>query len=123
MILDDIKNFIVQNSLADEALIKYDYDSSKGSDVILLNLYNTLPCDLARRSGVKIVMKFADLKLVRDTCFKLHDLLFPEDCFQKAILINGKTMHVTLNSGPYYLEKDASKRHGYMLDITVTYNR
>ena len=82
MILDDIKNFIVQNSLADEALIKYDYDSSKGNDVILLNLYNTLPCDLARRSGVKIVMKFADLKLVRDTCFQLHDLLFPADCFQ-----------------------------------------
>lgn len=123
MILDDIKNFIVQNALADEALIKYDYDSSKGDEVIVLNLYDTLPCDLARRSGIKITIKFSDLKLARDTCFALHDLLFPEDSFQKAILINGKTMHVKLNRGPCYLEKDSSKRHGYLLDITVTHNR
>ena len=30
MILDDIKSFIVQNALADESVIKYDYDSAKG---------------------------------------------------------------------------------------------
>ncbi len=123
MILDDLKNFIVQNSLADEALIKYDYDSSKGDDVIVLNLYDSRPCDLARRSGIKITIKLSDLELCRDTCFALHDLLFPQDSFQKAITINGKTMHATLNSGPYYLEKDSSKRHCYVLDITITYNR
>lgn len=123
MILDDLKNFIVQNSIADEALIKYDYDSSKGDDVILLNLYNSVPCDLARRSGIKITIKLSDLELARDTCFALHDLLFPVDAFQKAILINGKTMHARLNSGPYYLEKDSSKRHCYVLDIVLVYNR
>ena len=32
MILDDIKSFIVQNALADESVIKYDYDSAKGED-------------------------------------------------------------------------------------------
>ena len=123
MILDDLKNFIVLNSVADETLIKYDYDSSKGEDVIVLNLYDNQPCDLARRSNIKVTLKFSDLELSRNTCFLLHDLLFPQDSFQKAIIVNGKTMHASLNSGPYYLEKDASKRHCYVLDIKLTYNR
>ena len=123
MILDDLKNFIVTNLGTEEEIIKYDYDSSKGDDVIVLQLYNNTPCDLALRSGIKITIKYSDLKLSRDTCFALYNLLFPEDHFQKAIIINGKVMHAKLNNGPYYIQKDQSKRHGYVLDITVTYNR
>ena len=113
MILDDIKSFIVQNALADESVIKYDYDSAKGEDLLLLTLCDNIPCDLAMRSRIRITVKFSDLKL----------LLFPEDNFQKAIVVNGKTMHIKLNQGPYFADKDPSKRHGYVLDITVTYNR
>lgn len=123
MILDDIKNFLVQNNLVQEECIKFDYDSSKGDDTVLLNLYDNAPCDLARRSAVRITLKFSDLKLARDTCFAMHDLLFPEELFQKSILINGKTMHARLNKGPLYQGLDPSKRHNYVLDITVTYNR
>lgn len=123
MILDDIKNFLLKNNLIDNELIKYDYDSSRGEDVILLQLYNNIPCDLARRSGIKISLKFKDLETVRNKCFLLHDLLFPVDSFQKSIKINEKTMHVKLNRGPFYQGKDASKRHNYILDITITYNR
>ncbi len=123
MILDDLKNFIVEKVSADEQTIKYDCDSSKGEDIILLNLYNSLPCDLARRSSVKITVKNKDLELSRNLCFSLHDLLFPEDCFQKSIVINKKIMHAALNKGPFYLEKDSSKRHCYVLDITLTHNR
>ncbi len=123
MILDDIKNFIVENFLAQEDEIKFDYDSSKGDNVLVLTLYDSLPCDLSRKSSIKITIKNSDLKLSRDTCFELHDLLFPEDCFQKSILINQKRMHAKLNKGPYYLEKDTSKRHCYVLDITLIHNR
>lgn len=123
MILDDFKAFIVENSLADEAVIKYDYDSSKGENALLLTLYDSAPCDLAMRSGIRITAKFADLTVSRNTCFALHDLLFPEENFQKAIVINGRIMHLKLNKGPYYSDNDPSKRHGYVLDITVTYNR
>ena len=123
MILDDIKNFIVQNALAQEDIIKFDYDASSGDDTILLHLYNNIPCDLARRSGIKITFKFNDLKIARDTAFALHDLLFPKESFQKSILINGKTMHSRLNNGPSYQGLDPSKRHNYVLDITITYNR
>ncbi len=123
MILDDIKIFLVQNSLATDDEVKFDFDSTSGENTILLNLYNSLPCDLARRSSINIKVKNSDLKLSRDTCFVLHDLLFPEDGFQKSVLINGKRMHVLLNKGPLYLEKDTSKRHVYVLDITVTHNR
>lgn len=123
MILDDFKSFIVQNSLADEEVIKFDYDSGKGQNLLLLTLYDNVPCDLAMRSGIRITVKFADLKLSRDTCFALYNLLFPEDNFQKAVVINGKTMHLKLNKGPCFSDKDPSKRHGYVLDFTVTYNR
>ena len=123
MILVDIKSFIVQNALADESVIKYDYDSAKGEDLLLLTLCDNIPCDLAMRSRIRITVKFSDLKLTRDTCFALYNLLFPEDNFQKAIVVNGKTMHIKLNQGPYFADKDPSKRHGYVLDITVTYNR
>lgn len=123
MILDDLKNFITQNTLADADCIKYDYDSSKGQDTILLALYDSLPCDLARRSSIRISVKFSDLKLARDTCFALHDLLFPEDGFQKSVQINGKTMHAKLNKGPFYSQKDPSRRHIYVLDITLTHKR
>lgn len=123
MILDDLKNFITQNSLADANSIKYDYDSSKGQDIVLLTLYDSLPCDLARRSSIKISMKFSDLNTARNTCFALHDLLFPKDRFQKSMTINNKIMHTKLNKGPYYLQKDTSKRHIYMLDITLIHNR
>ena len=123
MILDDFRNFIVQNEIATEEIIKYDYDSSKGEDVLLLTLYDTVPCDLALRSSVSIVFKFNDLRQVREDCFVLYSLLFPQDYFQKAIKINGKIMHLKLNKGPLYSGLDQSKRHNYMLDITVTYER
>ena len=123
MILDDLKNFIIQNSLAQEECIKYDYYSSKGDNMVLLHLYDSIPCSLARRSGIRITTKFIDLDIARDTCFGIHDLLFPEDLFQKSVKINGKVMHIKLNKGPFYQGKDQSKRHNYILDITVTYNR
>ena len=123
MILDDLKKFIIEKLNVDEESIKYDYDSSKGNDAVILQLYNNAPCDLALRSGIKITIKYRDLKLARDTCFALYNLLFPEDHFQKSIVINGKTMHAKLNNGPYYAQKDQSKRHNYVLDITVTYKR
>lgn len=123
MILDDLKNFIVTNNIAEEDSIKYDYDSSKGEDVCVMTLYDSVPCDLAMRSGIRFSIKFSDLSLSRGKCFDLYNLLFPKDNFQKAIVINGKTMHLKLNKGPYYTGKDQSKRHGYVLDITVTYNR
>ena len=123
MILDDLKEFVVQNELEKERDVKFDYDSTKGEEVVVLNLYNSVPCDLARRSSVKITVKNFSLVKVREICFELHDLLFPEDSFQKSILINGKIMHTKLNKGPFYLEKDSSKRHCYVLDITVTHNR
>lgn len=123
MILDDLKNFIAQNVPIEESYIKYDYDSSKGDNIILLHLYDSVPCNLARRSCIKLTIKFEDLNLARNTCFSIHDLLFPEDLFQKAIKINNKTMHIKLNKGPFYQGKDQSKRHNYVLDITITHNR
>ena len=123
MILDDFRNFITQNAIVDENVIKYDYDSSKGEDVCVLTLYDSIPCDLAMRSGIRISIKFNDLTLSRGKCFDLYNLLFPKDNFQKAVVINNKTMHLKLNKGPYYTGKDQSKRHCYVLDITVTYNR
>ena len=89
MILDDLKNFIIQNSLAKGKEIKYDYDASKGDEMILLHLYDSAPCNLARRSGVRITVKFNDLTEARETCFELHDLLFPEELFQKAVKNKG----------------------------------
>ena len=91
--------------------------------MILLHLYDSAPCNLARRSSVRITVKFNDLTEARETCFGIHDLLFPEDLFQKSVKINGKVMHIKLNKGPFYQGKDQSKRHNYILDITVTYNR
>lgn len=123
MILDDFKEFVVRNSLVDEKLVKFDYDFSDGDNAFLITLYEHLPCDLAMRCGIRFTIKFLDLNTSRNTCFALHDLLFPEENFQKSIIINGKTMHLKLNKGPYYSDKDPSKRHVYVLDITVTYNR
>ena len=123
MILDDIKNFLVENAQIPEDSIKYDFDSSKGDDIVLLSLYDSVPCDLAMRSGIKITIKYSDLKLSRDMCFLIHSLLFPEDLFQKSVIINGKRMHVKLIKGPFYQGKDQSKRHNYILDFTITYNR
>ena len=123
MILDDIKSFLLERNIIQEEYVKFDYDSSKGEETVLLHLYDNVPCDLARRSSIKITIKFGDLKLARDTAFALHDLFFPEDSFQKSIKINEKTMHAKLNKGPFYQGKDQSKRHNYVLDITLTYNR
>lgn len=123
MILDDLKAFITQNNLAQENSVKYDYDSANGENIILLNLYDSSPCDLARRSDIRITLKFSDLENARNLCFDLHDLLFPADSFQKSIKINDKIMHVKLNRGPFYQGLDKSKRHNYILDITLTYNR
>lgn len=123
MILDDIKSFIAASGLAQGVPINFDYDSTSGEDTILLKLYNASGTDLGRRSSVETTIKFSDLKLTRDTCFALHDLFFPEDTFQKAITVNGKTMHAKLNKGPAYLQKDSSNRHNYVLDITFTHNR
>ena len=123
MILDDIKNFILKHNLINNELIKYDYDSARGEDAVVIQLYNNTPCDLARRSEIKISFKLKDLETARNKCFELHDLLFPADSFQKSIKINEKIMHAKLNRGPLYQGKDASKRHNYILDITLTYNR
>lgn len=123
MILDDLKQLIIDNNLVQEELIKYDYDSAEGNDVILLYLYDNIPCDLARRSKIKILIKLKDLEKARTKCFKLHDILFPNDNFQKSIMINKKTMHAKLNQGPVYDGLDKSERHNYSLDISLTYNR
>jgi len=123
MILDDLREFVVQNEITPEDIIKYDYDSSSGKDVLLLTLYDNVPCDLAMRSSVRILFKFQDLRQVREDCFILYSLLFPEDGFQKSIKINGKTMHLKLNQGPLYSGLDQSERHNYLLDITITYER
>ena len=123
MILDDLKQLIIENNLVKKELIKYDYDSSEGNDVILLHLYDNTPCDLARRSKIKIEIKLKDLEKARNYCFTLHDILFPNDNFQKSIIINKKTMHAKLNQGPFYNGHDESKRHNYLLDISLTYDR
>lgn len=123
MILDDIKNFLVENDIIQNNKVKYDFDSSNGDEILLLQLYDNRPCDNARRSGIKLIHKFFDLEHARQTAFVVHDLFFPEDGFQKSLNVNGKIMHAKLNNGPCYQGKDASKRHNYILDITLTYNR
>ena len=123
MILDDLKQHIIDNNLLQEELIKYDYDSGEGKDVILLHLYDNVPCDLARRSNIKVVIKSNNLEKARNKCFNLHDILFPNDNFQKSITINKKIMHAKLIQGPLYNGIDKSKRHNYLLDISLTYNR
>lgn len=123
MILDDLKSLIVNNNIAKEEKIKFDFDSNTGEDVIILKLYNHNPCDLARKASINIAVKYNSLEDARNTCFAIHDILFPEDNFQKALPINGKLVHIILNSGPSYQEKDLSQRHAYQLDVTVIYNR
>lgn len=123
MILDDINVFIIKNLAISQESIKFDFDSSEGQDVVLLTLYDTVPCDLSMRSNIKITFKFAQLQVARNLCFALYNLLFPQESFQKAIVINGKTMHVKLNQGPFYEGNDVSHRHEYILDISVIYNR
>ena len=72
MILDDLKNFIIQNSLAKGKEIKYDYDASKGDEMILLHLYDSAPCNLARRSGVRITVKTGIILHIRQAQKRLQ---------------------------------------------------
>lgn len=123
MILDDLKEFIIKNNISSQEQIKYDYDSSNGENTTLLWLYNSVASDLANKSSINITFKNKDLETARNSCFSLYNLLFPIDCFQKAIKINGKTMHSKLNRGPLYQQKDSSDRHQYLLDITISHNR
>lgn len=122
MILEDLKAFIVGKGIVEEDSVKFDYDSSEGKNVTVLWNNGSLPCDLARRSTIQVMVKNTDLDVSRLVCEEIFKAFCPEEQFQKAANINGKIMHIKSVKEPYYLEKDTSGRHCYVSNIAVTYN-
>ena len=84
MILDDLKAFIIENDAFDGDFIKYDYDSSSDSNVLVLAVKDSLPCDLARRNDIQVIVKNSDMAQAREDCLDVFDLFCPEDLYQKA---------------------------------------
>lgn len=122
MILDDLKAFITDRGIVDSDSIKFDFDSSDGKNVTVLQNSGSQPCDLARRSLIQIIEKNSDLEASRLVCEEIFKAFCPREQFQKVTVINGKVMHIKVIKEPYYLEKDASGRHCYVFNILVTYD-
>lgn len=122
MILDDLKAFIVENDAFDAELIKFDYDSSMDSKVLVLSVKDSIPSDLARRNDIQVIVKNSDMAQSREDCLDIFELFCPEDLYQKASFINGKIMHIKALKEPFFIEKETGGRYCYGFNILVTYD-
>nr|DAY50761.1 MAG TPA: hypothetical protein [Caudoviricetes sp.] len=122
MILDDFKAFIIENDAFDEDFIKFDFDSTLDSKALVLAVKDSLPCDLARRNDIQVIVKNSDMMQAREDCLDVFDLFCPKDLYQKASFINGKVMHIKALKEPYFMEKETGGRYCYGFNILVTYD-
>ena len=122
MILDDLKAFIIEKDAFDADFIKYDYDNSLDSKVLVLAVKDSLPSDLARRNDIQVIVKNSDMAQAREDCLDVFDLFCPKELYQKASVINGKIMHVKALKEPFFMEKETGGRYCYGFNILVTYD-
>ena len=120
MILDDLKAHLVALNLAQGDEIIFDFDS-KNENTILIKKTGSNPTDLGFRSKIEIVAKNTSQQTAITKINEIWQALCPQDNFQKAILINNKTMHTKTEKEPYFRKKDQQGRFYYVFEMTVTY--
>jgi len=122
MILDDLKAFLIANSLATDSEIIFNFDSSTDNAIVLWK-YGSVKTDLGSRPTIQIAVKDTDQLTADIRSQAIFDAICPKNKFQESIIINSKTMHIEANQEPFFNEKDAQNRYIFIFNITVTQDR
>lgn len=120
-LLDDLKAHLNKNGI--KLPINFNFSSEKNENCVVLWQYDGTPNMVARNAKIQITVKHSDMQKAQKLSDMIYDILYPINQYKKAIDINGKLMHIQPLQEPFYNEKDDNKRHYYVFNINVDYNR
>lgn len=119
MILDNIKNYLIEKEVAVEEEIKLNHDDSQNENVIVLWIYESIPIDMGSRPLIQVTVKNNDIGLAEEKCRVLYDVLYPPEQFAKQIVMDGMSVNVTPVYEPFFKEKEENGRYCFNFNIRV----
>lgn len=120
-LLEDLKEFFIKNGI--ELPLNFNFSSEKNENCIILWQYDGTPNMLGRNARVQVTVKHYNMRVAEDLAVSIYDMIYPKDQYVKAIDVNGKTMHIRPLQEPFYNERDSNKRHCYVFNINIDYDR
>ncbi len=123
-ILNDLKAFLVSNSVVTAQEVVFNFDDYKSFENKLILLCNGGEySDIARKTTVSIIVKnesMADAETLINDAF---DKFCPPKQYEKPLSVNGKMMLLKAVEPPFYKEKEKNGRHVYMFDLNIIHKR
>lgn len=120
-LLEDLKEHLNNNDI--KLPINFNFSSEKNENCIVLWQYDGTPNMLANNARVQITVKHSNMRTAEDLAVSIFDMLYPKGQYVKVIYINGKAMHIRPLQEPFYNERDGNKRHCYVFNINIDYDR
>ena len=120
-LLEDLKAHFETNGI--DLPINFNFSSEKNEDCIVLWQYDGTPNMVARNAKVQITVKHSDMKEAETLSDFIYSILYPIDQYKKAIEINEKQMQIRPLQEPFYNERDENKRHCYVFNVNIDYDR
>lgn len=120
-LLEYLKVHLNNNGI--ELPIYFNFSSEKNENCIILWQYDGTPNMVARNAKVQITVKHSKMEQTEQLANSIYAILYPIGQYNKAIEINGKQMHIKPLQEPFYNEKDENKRHCYVFNINIDYDR
>jgi hypothetical protein len=123
-ILNDLKNFLVSNNVAQGDDIAFNFD-----DFLWENSKIILQCkggefsDIARKTTVAVIVKNKSAKSAELLINSAFDCFYPPNQYSKPININGKLMLIKPLQSPFYKEKEKNGRHVFAFDLKIIHKR
>lgn len=123
-ILNDLKSFIVQNNLAKNEDIAFNFDDflSDSNKIVLLCKGGEFS-DIAKKTKVSIIVKNILMKDAELISNNLFDSFCPPKQYEKPVSINNKLMLVKAVNSPSYKEKEKNGRHVFHFDLNIIHKR
>lgn len=123
-ILNDLKNFLVDNQIIPNEDIDFNFDDSvSDKNKLILMCKGGEFSDVARKTTVSVIVKNQLMQNAETIINNVFDKFCPPKQYEKPLSINGKLMLVKAVQPPVYKEKEKNGRHVFTFDLKIIHKR
>ena len=119
-VLNDLKIFLINNNLARENDIAFNFDDFLNAEnkIVLLCKGGEFS-DIARKTSVSVIVKNSLMQESESLSNSLFEAFCPPKQYEKPLCINNKLMLIKALQPPFYKEKEKNGRHVFCFDLKI----
>lgn len=123
-VLNDLKNFFIENNIASDEDIDFNFDDSiSDKNKLILMCKGGEFSDVARKTTVSVIVKNHLMKNAETIINNAFDIICPPKQYEKPLSVNGKLMLIKAVQPPLYKEKEKNGRHVFTFDLKIIHKR